>query len=58
MDVSFVNSSRVSKLEQNNIIKGLTEQITLLHDSLLKIDGMLDTFTMLILSEVNKTQQL
>ncbi|MGB7605353.1 MAG: AsnC family transcriptional regulator [Lutisporaceae bacterium] len=37
---------------------GLTEQITLLHDALLKIDGMLDTFTMLILSEVNKNQQL
>lgn len=36
----------------------LTEQITLLHDELLKIDGMLDTFTMLILSETNKNQQL
>lgn len=36
----------------------LTEQITLLHDELLKIDGMLDTFTMLILSEINKNQQL
>jgi Lrp/AsnC family leucine-responsive transcriptional regulator len=33
---------------------GLTEQITLLHDELLKIEGMLDTFTNLILSEVNK----
>ena len=31
---------------------GLPEQITLLHDELLKIEGMLDTFTMLILSEV------
>lgn len=36
----------------------ITEQITLLHDELLKIKGMLDTFTMLILSEVNKSQQL
>lgn len=35
---------------------GLTEQITMLHDELLKIEGMLDTFTMLILSEVNKNQ--
>jgi Lrp/AsnC family leucine-responsive transcriptional regulator len=33
---------------------GLTDQITLLHDELLKIEGMLDTFTTLILSEVNK----
>lgn len=33
---------------------GLTDQITLLHDELLKIEGMLDTFTMLILSEVDK----
>lgn len=32
----------------------LTEQITSLHDELLKINGMLDTFTMLILSEVKK----
>lgn len=32
----------------------LTEQITMLHDELLKIDGMLDTFTMLILSEADK----
>ncbi len=32
----------------------LTEQITVLHDELLKIEGMLDTFTMLILSEANK----
>lgn len=37
---------------------GLTEQITLLHDELLKIDGMLDTFTMLILSEANKSPEL
>lgn len=36
----------------------LTDQITKLHDELLKIEGMLETFTMLILSEVNKTQQL
>lgn len=34
---------------------GLTDQITLLHDELLKIEGMLDTFTMLILSEKNKS---
>ena len=32
----------------------LTEQITMLHDELLKIEGMLDTFTMLILSEAIK----
>jgi Lrp/AsnC family transcriptional regulator, leucine-responsive regulatory protein len=32
----------------------LTEQITMLHDELLKINGMLDTFTMLILSEEEK----
>ncbi len=32
----------------------LTEQITMLHDELLKIDGMLDTFTMLILTEADK----
>jgi Lrp/AsnC family leucine-responsive transcriptional regulator len=31
----------------------LTEQITRLHDELLKIEGMLDTFTMLILSEAS-----
>ncbi|HWR61435.1 MAG TPA: Lrp/AsnC family transcriptional regulator [Clostridia bacterium] len=31
-----------------------TEQITKLHDELLKIEGMLDTFTMLILAEVDK----
>lgn len=37
---------------------GLTEQITRLHDELLKIEGMLDTFTMLILSEANKSQEL
>ncbi|MBU5675414.1 AsnC family transcriptional regulator [Alkaliphilus sp. MSJ-5] len=37
---------------------GLTEQVTLLHDELLKIEGMSDTFTMLILSEANKNQQL
>jgi len=36
----------------------LTEQITLLHDELLKINGMLDTFTMLILSEANKNLEL
>lgn len=32
----------------------LTEQITMLHDELLRIDGMLDTFTMLILAEADK----
>lgn len=32
----------------------LTEQITMLHDELLKINGMLDTFTNLILSEAPK----
>ncbi len=32
----------------------LTEQITRLHDELLKINGMLNTFTILILSEVKK----
>jgi Lrp/AsnC family leucine-responsive transcriptional regulator len=32
----------------------ITEQITALHDELLKIEGMLETFTMLILSEVRK----
>lgn len=37
---------------------GLTEQITKLHDKLLQIDGMLDTFTMLILSEASKTPQI
>lgn len=37
---------------------GLTEQVTLLHDELLKIEGMSDTFTMLILSEAHKDQQL
>jgi Lrp/AsnC family leucine-responsive transcriptional regulator len=31
----------------------LPEQITELHDAMLKIDGMLDTFTMLILSEAD-----
>jgi len=31
-----------------------TEQITRLHDELLKIEGMLDTFTMLILAEADK----
>lgn len=31
-----------------------TDQITKLHDELLRIDGMLETFTMLILSEANK----
>ncbi|MDF2675102.1 MAG: transcriptional regulator [Clostridiales bacterium] len=34
----------------------LTDQITSLHDELLKIEGMLETFTMLILSEANKNQ--
>jgi Lrp/AsnC family leucine-responsive transcriptional regulator len=34
----------------------LTEHITLLHDELLKIEGMLDTFTMLILSEAAKKE--
>ncbi len=32
----------------------LTDQITMLHDELLKIEGMLETFTMLILSEASK----
>lgn len=36
----------------------LTEQITSLHDELLKINGMLDTFTMLILSEAAKNIEL
>jgi Lrp/AsnC family transcriptional regulator, leucine-responsive regulatory protein len=36
----------------------LTDQITMLHDELLKIDGMLDTITMLILSEANKNTEL
>jgi Lrp/AsnC family leucine-responsive transcriptional regulator len=36
----------------------LTEQITMLHDELLKIEGMLDTITMLILSEANKNTEL
>lgn len=35
----------------------LPEQITLLHDELLKIEGMLDTFTMLILFEADRDQQ-
>lgn len=34
-----------------------TEQITLLHDELLKIEGMLDTYTMLILSEANRKEK-
>lgn len=33
---------------------GVTEQITKLHDELLKIEGMQETFTMLILSETKK----
>lgn len=33
----------------------LTDQITFLHDELLKLEGMLDTFTMLILSETKKS---
>lgn len=33
----------------------ITEQITRLHDELLKIEGMLETFTMLILSEARKS---
>lgn len=36
----------------------ITEQITQLHDELLKINGMLDTFTMLILSEAKKDSEL
>ena len=32
----------------------LTDQITLLHDELLKMEGMQDTFTMLILSKMSK----
>lgn len=31
-----------------------TDQITMFHDELLKMDGMLDTFTMLILSQMTK----
>jgi len=31
-----------------------TEQITKFHDELLKIEGMLETYTMLILSEANR----
>lgn len=33
-----------------------TDQITMLHDELLKMDGMLDTFTMLILSKMTKEE--
>ncbi len=33
-----------------------TEQITNLHDELLKIEGMLETYTMLILSEANRKE--
>ena len=33
----------------------ITDQITSLHDELLKIEGMLETFTMLLLSETSKT---
>lgn len=32
----------------------ITDQITQLHDEMLKIDGMVETLTMLILSEKNK----
>lgn len=32
----------------------ITDQITQLHDEMLKIEGILETFTMLILSETNK----
>lgn len=32
----------------------VTDQITQLHDEMLKIEGILETFTMLILSETNK----
>ncbi|WP_089611694.1 Lrp/AsnC family transcriptional regulator [Dehalobacterium formicoaceticum] len=35
---------------------GITDQITALHDEMLKIDGMLETFTMLILSDTDKSQ--
>ncbi|SCZ05229.1 Lrp/AsnC family transcriptional regulator [Alkaliphilus peptidifermentans] len=35
-----------------------TSHITNLHDDLLKIEGMLETFTVLILSEVNKIKSL
>lgn len=31
-----------------------TDQITMFHDELLKMEGMLDTFTMLILSQMTK----
>lgn len=37
---------------------GITDQITQLHDELLKIEGMLETFTMLILSEINKAKKV
>lgn len=36
----------------------ITEQITALHDELLKINGMLDTFTMLILSDAIKNTEI
>lgn len=36
----------------------ITDQLTQLHDELLKIEGMLETFTMLILSEINRTQHI
>lgn len=36
------------------IRSSFTDQITLLHDELLKIEGMLDTSTVLILSEAEK----
>lgn len=32
----------------------ITEQITQLHDEMLKLSGMVETFTMLILTEMNK----
>lgn len=39
------------------IRSSFTEQITSLHDELLKIEGMLDTSTVLILSEADKSYQ-
>jgi Lrp/AsnC family leucine-responsive transcriptional regulator len=32
----------------------MTEQLTMLHDEMLKIEGMLETFTMIVLQDVNK----
>ncbi len=35
-----------------------TDQLTLLHDELLKMEGMLDTFTILILSEMEREKSV